>query len=653
MTQISDRHRVFFETSADAMLIIEDGVFVDCNQATLDLFGFASPEEFFATHPAEISPPQQPDGRNSFEKANEMMALAIEQGNNRFHWMHQRKNGDLFPVEILLTAVLFEGKTSLHVVLRDVSDRVALENKLRGRRDELEQEVSRRTEELEEALRGARLLGEAVNQSAASILITDPRGMIEYINPAFCEINGYDVTEIIGKQPSILNSGLQGREFYQDMWQTIKSGRIWSGTLKNKRKNGDLYWARLKISPVMDDQGEIVNYVGIETDITDFIEAKERAENANRAKSSFLSSMSHELRTPLNAIMGFSQLLDMGKKNPLSERQKNYVANIKSASDHLLSLIDEVLDLARVEAGKMQFNIQNVNLRDTLDECLQLAEGSYNTLDVTVVDETRSSLPSLKVDPVRLRQVILNLMSNAKKYNVEGGKVFVSGELRPGSLFRLKIRDTGDGIPEYEHHKLFKPFQRLGAEKTQVEGTGIGLLLTKQIVEGMGGEIGFESSLGVGSTFWIDLPAYGAQEMSASGFDFSETLNMQCCDSLHTVLYVEDISINRELMKAIVDEIPNLDLISADTAAKGIELAQSEKPHLIILDINLPDMDGYEAFKLLKSHEDTKNIPVVALSADAMEQAKMKASEIGFVEYLTKPFNMADLLSVLNMTIDG
>lgn len=653
MTQVPDRHRVFFEASADAMLIIDGGVFVECNQSTLDLFGFASSEDFFSAHPAELSPPQQPDGRNSFEKANEMMERAIQDGNNRFHWMHRRQDGSVFPVEVLLTAIPYDGKTVLHVVLRDVSHRVELENKLRNRRDELEQEVARRTQELEKALMDARLLGEAVSQSAASILITDPQGRIKYINPAFCQINGYDIQEIIDKQPSILNSGLQDRDFYKEMWKTIQSGQIWSGTLKNKRKNGELYWARLKISPVMDDQGEIVNYVGIETDITDFIEAKERAENANRAKSSFLSSMSHELRTPLNAIMGFSQLLDMGKKTPLSERQKSYVANIKSASDHLLSLIDEVLDLARVEAGKMQFNIQNVNLRDTLDDCLQLAEGSYNTLNVTVIDETRSRLPALKVDPLRLRQVILNLISNAKKYNVENGKVFVSGELRPGSMFRLKIRDTGDGIPEYEHNKLFKPFQRLGAEKTQVEGTGIGLLLTKQIVEGMGGEIGFESSLGVGSTFWIDLPSYGAQSMPATGFDFSETLNMQCCDSLHTLLYVEDISINRELMTAIVDEIPNLNLICAETGRKGVELAKREKPHLIIMDINLPDMDGYEAFKLLKSDEETKNIPVVALSADAMEQAKMKASETGFVEYLTKPFNMADLLSVLNMTIDG
>jgi len=511
MSQEADRHRVFFDASADAMLIIEDGVFVDCNQSTLDMLGFDSREAFFSTHPAEISPPQQPDGRDSFEKADELIKMTLEKGNSRFTWMHLHQNGDLLPVEVSLTAVPYDGKTVLHVVWRDISDRLKLEEELRSHRDQLEQDVARRTAELEKALMGARLLGEAVKQSAASTIITDPEGKIAYVNPAFCKINGYTPEEIFGKTPSILNSGLQSEEFYEDLWETIRSGQIWTGTLKNKRKNGELYWARLKIAPVSDDTGEIIHFVGIETDITDYIIAKERAENANRAKSAFLSSMSHELRTPLNAIMGFSQLLGMDKKSPMNDGQKSYLSNIQSASEHLLDLIDEVLDLARVEAGKLVFNITSVDVRDVLDDCLILTDASHNAMNVDVIDETPMDLPILKVDPVRLKQVIINLVSNAKKYNVEHGKVYIACEMRDDQLFRLMVRDTGLGIAEDQRDNLFKPFNRLGREESGIEGTGIGLLLTKQIVEGMDGAIGFESQEGVGTTFWIDLPTYDLQ----------------------------------------------------------------------------------------------------------------------------------------------
>ncbi|MDV7340848.1 PAS domain-containing protein [Terasakiella sp. A23] len=655
MSDQVDRHRVFFEASADAMLIIDNGVFVDCNQSTLDMLGMGSREEFFKTHPADLSPETQPDGRDSFEKADEMIAIAMREGSNRFHWVHKRVNGETFPVEVLLTAVPYDDHTTINVVWRDISDRLALEKELMSRRDQLEEQVKSRTEELEQALHGARLLGEAVSQSGASTIITDPRGRIEYVNPAFTYMNGYTPEEIFGKTPSILNAGVQPELFYQDMWATITSGKVWSGTLKNKRKNGEMYWARLKIAPVTNENGHILHYVGIETDITDFIEAKEKAEHANKAKSAFLSAMSHELRTPLNAIMGFSQLLDMDSQTPLTEKQRSFVSNIKSASDHLLGLIDEVLDLARVEAGKLVFNIQSVDLRDMLDECLKLSDGSFNALNVEIIDETRSALPVLKADPLRVKQVILNLISNAKKYNVENGKVYISGELREGGLYRLRVRDTGVGIADDQRDNLFKPFHRLGAENTEVEGTGIGLLLTKQIVEGMNGAIGFESDEGEGTTFWIDIPSYGVQAARPTTFDIrrKDEIALECCSGLHTLLYVEDIAANRDLMTALVDGIPNLQLVCAKTAEEGIRIAKAEKPHLILMDINLPDMSGFDAFEQLRDMEATRQIPVVALSANAMSDAKDKARDLGFLDYMTKPFDVTDLIHVLNTVIEG
>ncbi len=367
MQHTNDRHRVFFEASADAMLIIDDGVFVDCNQSTLDVLGFSSREELFSTHPAKLSPLTQPDGRASYEKADEMIEIAMKKGSNRFNWIHVRKSGESFPVEVLLTALPFEGATILNVVWRDITSHVKLEEELIEQRDRLEEQVIERTQELENALKGARLLGEAVKQSGTSTIITDAKGKIEYINPAFTEINGYTPAEVYGKTPGILNSGLQDAAFYKDMWTTINSGKIWSGTLQNVRKNGEVYWVRLKIAPVTNEQGKITNFVGIETDISDFIEAKEKAERANKAKSEFLSSMSHELRTPLNAINGFAQLLEMDRQTDLTPKQAGHVEQIKSAGAHLLELIDEILDLARVEAGKMAFHFQDVDTRVMLN----------------------------------------------------------------------------------------------------------------------------------------------------------------------------------------------------------------------------------------------------------------------------------------------
>ncbi|NVJ91836.1 MAG: PAS domain S-box protein [Methylocystaceae bacterium] len=516
MQQTNDRHRVFFEASADAMLVIDDGVFVDCNQSTLDMLGFSSKEELFLTHPAKLSPPIQPDGRSSYEKADEMIELAMKEGSNRFNWVHVRKTGENFPVEVLLTALPFEGATILNVVWRDITSHVKLEEELIEQRDLLEQQVAERTQDLEKALNGARLLGEVVKQSGTSTIITDAKGKIQYINPAFTQINGYTPAEVYGKTPGILNSGLQDAAFYQDMWTTINSGKIWSGTLQNARKNGEVYWVRLKIAPVTNEQGLITNFVGIETDISEFIEAKEKAERANKAKSEFLSSMSHELRTPLNAINGFAQLLEMDRQTVLTPKQSGHIEQIKNAGAHLLELIDEILDLARVESGKMAFHFEDVDTRVMLKECIGLSSASYNQLNVVIVDKTARNLPALHTDSTRVKQVFLNLISNAKKYNVENGTVYLESKVLEDGMLRLMVRDTGPGIPPKYQSQLFKPFSRLGAEKSNIEGTGIGLVLTKQIVEEMQGRIGFESTMGVGTTFWVDFPIYQEMESAAS-----------------------------------------------------------------------------------------------------------------------------------------
>jgi len=627
-----DRYKVFFEASTDAMLTLQGDCFVDCNKAALEMLKFECKEDLLNRHPASLSPQYQPDGQPSQEKANKMIAQALKNGTHRFDWMHCRKDGETFPVEVLLIADRTCENEVINVVWRDIAERYALE----------------------EALWEAKLLGEAVNQSGASTLITDVNGKIEYANTAFYEINGYHEQEVIGKTPNILNSGLQDDAFYKDMWSVIRGGETWSGTLKNVRKDGEQYWARLKISPVKDENGQVIKFVGIETDISDFINAKEKAEQASRAKSEFLSSVSHELRTPLNSILGFSQLISLSKTNPLSERQKLQLEHIQKAGTHLLHLIDEVLDLAKVEAGKMSYQIEEMEIDGILSDCLTYIGTAHGQIKVHLHDETMQPLPRIQADPMRVRQILLNLLSNAKKYNRDGGQVRVCNEVLETGFLRIRVDDTGYGIASHLQDQIFQPFNRLGAERQEVEGAGIGLVLTKRMIEEMGGQIGFSSVEDEGSSFWVDFPLAQKEKQVHLPIEIDHRdYVLTCCAKQHTILYIEDNALNRELMDGFVDEIPNLQIISVPTAEKGIEIARTHKPHLILMDINLPGMDGFQAFQKLKDYKETAEIPVVALSANAMPDAIEKADHLGFRDYVTKPFILGDIMQVLEKHIEN
>ena len=651
--QQGDRYRILFDHSADAMLLLEGDRFVDFNQATLDMLGYETREELFSTHPSQLSPEIQPDGRPSFEKANEMIETALQKGSNRFVWIHTRKNGENFPVEVLLTAVPDEGNDLVHVVWRDISKRVRIEEENQRHRDHLQELVDERTKDLEKALEEASLLSEAVNQSGTSVLITDAMGRIEYVNQAFTKINGYTRDEVAGETPRILSSGGHPDAFYQDMWDTILRGEVWSDSILNRRKNGETYWARARIAPVRDKQGKISKFVGVEADISELMEQKEQAEAANRAKSEFLSSMSHELRTPLNAILGFSQLLQMGTDTPLTERQDGYVDQVLKAGRHLLSLIDEVLDLARIEAGKLNLSMEAVDLDDLVEECIgltkTLAEAKQIKIHVTRLDDP----PQLNTDRLRAKQSLLNLLSNAVKYNVKNGTISVVEEIGKTGRLRISVTDTGRGIPEDRQMELFSPFNRLGAETSDIEGTGIGLVLTKRLMEEMGGEIGFSSEEGRGSTFWIEFPVAKPATAQPAQQDNGTASELILDGQEKLLLYVEDNPANLALMESIVEGIRNLSLISAPTGELGYSLAESHNPDIIILDINLPGMDGCEAVRLLRSRKSTKNTPILALSADAMPRSVDRGLKAGFDDYLTKPIDVPRLMEAIRTALEN
>lgn len=498
---------------------------------------------------------------------------------------------------------------------------------------------------------------------AVIAIVKMPERVIEYINHGAEDMFGYTVDECLGKGTEML---------YKNKEDFLDFGRKAEGAIKRRvetlnveqlfqRKNGETFQAELIVTFLkMGDN--VTDMIGIVRDVTKrneaekaLVLAKEAAESSNKAKSVFLSSISHELRTPLNSVIGFSQLLVRDIKNPLTVKQKEMLTRITNAGDQLLELINDVLDLSKIESGKVEISIEDIDMNSIVLTAMAAVGTLAEEHKIELVRQNYLDGFYVKADRVRLIQVLTNLLTNAIKYNRENGEVVLSYEPMNLEKVRIKVSDTGMGIPKDLAERIFEPFERLGKESLDIDGTGIGMTIVKRLVEAMNGGIGVESEVGKGTLVYIDLPLGKRPEQRIEKvLAAEESQAPKTMQRKFKLLYVEDNSSNMELVKDILEsERPNIEMISSESAEKGIELARSCNPDIILMDINMHGMTGFEALKCLQGSKEICDIPVVALSGSVMGDEIKEGVAAGFVSYITKPLEIGKFISTLDEFLTG
>jgi protein-histidine pros-kinase len=485
-----------------------------------------------------------------------------------------------------------------------------------------------------------------------AMLMANRGGEIQWVNSKTAELFGYTREELIGQPVEMLiparyharHPGHRGAFFSEPRARSMGAGlQLWG-----LRKDGREFPVEIGLSALETEDGLLATALIV--DVTDRKAAEEaaeaaqaEAERANRAKSEFIARMSHELRTPLNAILGFGQLLSMDEPD---ERRRRNAEHVIAAGKHLLDLINEILDLSQIESGQLRLSLEPVCVATVVQEVVNLVRPIASERAIVVTAELEDQELWVMADVQRLKQALVNLLSNAVKYNRDGGNVTVRAFR--AERVRITVADDGPGIAASNLARLFTPFERLGAEQTTIEGTGLGLALSKRMIEAMGGTVSVESEPGKGAAFTLELDPAEPTRLPATVYDEQPPVGEPAENRDHKVLCIEDNGLNRKLMEQIFQARPGISLLTANDAAAGMLLARRHRPQLVLLDLNLPDAPGEQVLARLKADPATSTTPVVILSADATAGQRKRVTACGAHSYLTKPIDVAELLRVVD-----
>ncbi|WP_247869981.1 ABC transporter substrate-binding protein [Methylophaga sp. SB9B] len=523
----------------------------------------------------------------------------------------------------------------------------------------LEAELEKGKQLEEKAKRESERLQTLLNHTMEGVITIDETGIIQNFNVASVRLFGYQPEEIIGQNITLLMPA-QHRHHHEagmSRFLSTEQSKIIGQPIELEalHKSGQMIPIELTLS-AFKWEGHYF-FTGIARDISlqkaehlALIAAKEEAEKANQAKSEFLSAMSHELRTPLNAVLGFAHLLQSDQMAPLNDTQQDSLKLIIQSGEHLLKLINDVLELAKIETGTVEVSIEPVDVSVAIKHCLPMLQNLASRYKVNILT---GEIPDHLVlaDLTKLKQILINLVSNAIKYNRPDGEVFISGEIIHGlNRLRITVQDTGIGIPQDKQNYLFTAFDRLGQENSGIEGTGVGLIVTQRLIKAMDGHIGFESKENVGSRFWVELPI--TNQTLHNGSLSQQTSSLLSEPSVKSatgtvILHIEDNPANIKLMEAFFDRLPQYELYVCKTAEAGLEWLENNMPKVILMDINLPGISGLQATEQINANPKFRHIPVIAVTAAAMPYDLQQAEGL-FTAYLTKPVNFSLLKELLN-----
>jgi len=641
--------------SANFALIATDekGIIQLFNIGAERMLGYAAAEVVDKISPAHISDAQEVIARAvvlsrefataiapGFEALVFKAARAIE---DNYELTYLRKNGTRLPVILSVTALRDAAEKIIGYLLigSDNSARMDVEDRLRW------------TEE------SFHLMVESVTDYA--IVMLDPQGRIMSWNSGAQRIKGYSAEEIVGQSFTRFYSSKDAERGAptRDLEAARTRGRFEDEGWR-MRRDGSTFWANIVLTAVLDHVGNLRGFAQLTRDLTgrrqaddEIAKAKAVAEKTSLASAEFLSGMSHELRTSLNAILGFAQLMESEQQPPPTPSQKESVAKIVQAGWYLMELVNEVMDLAMIESGRLSWSLEPMSLADVMHECHAAIEPQAQKSGIRMTLPEIDGQCFIKADRTRVKQVLTNLLSNAIKYNRPGGSVVVECTVSAPQRVRISVTDTGAGMQPDQLAQLFRPFSRVGQETSAAAGAGIGLVVTKRLVELMGGAIGVRSHVGKGSVFWIELVTAAAPRLTA-GDEARIPLTgpvIRPGAAPRTLLYVEDNPANLQLVEQIIARRPDMRLLSARNGPLGIALARSARPDVILMDINLPGMSGIKAMQMLRAETVTAHIPVVALSANAIPRDIERGLEAGFFRYLTKPIKVAEFMDTLDVAL--